>query len=381
MIVILILILCSYYIMKSCDSFELAANYLGRHMPNGMKGATLNAVGSSLPELMTTIFFLFLYHDIEGFSSGVATCAGSSIYNMIIIPGLCFLAVYFIGVYQKNHTERQTINKITVERQTLIRDGFFFILAQTGLIYVLSQNQIGWMSGVILLSSYILYLMVHFKNYLSHKKNYVPSERDDHAHEVGQKTHVIKDILTCNFFGLFFNRKKLNTHRAWVILSLSVTIMGVACYGLTEAINIIAQFFGIESFFAAIVLAAAATSIPDTILSIKDALNGKFDDAFSNAFGSNIFNITIGIGLPLLCYSLIFGPIIISSGDLPVRSLQIFIFLASLITFATFLSQHKIGIGKISLLLCVYIVWIIFVVSYAFEIKGLLSLFSWIFQL
>ena len=40
------------------------------------------------------------------------------------------------------------------------------------------------------------------------------------------------------------------------------------------------------SFF----IAAVASSIPDTILSFYDAKKGQFDDAFSNAFGSNIFD-------------------------------------------------------------------------------------------
>ena len=35
-------------------------------------------------------------------------------------------------------------------------------------------------------------------------------------------------------------------------------------------------------------IAAVASSIPDTILSYYDAKKGQFDDAFSNAFGSNI---------------------------------------------------------------------------------------------
>ena len=47
-----------------------------------------------------------------------------------------------------------------------------------------------------------------------------------------------------------------------------------------------------------------ASSIPDTILSVKDAQNKKYKDAFSNAYGSNIFDICIGIGLPVLIYLL-----------------------------------------------------------------------------
>ena len=49
--------------------------------------------------------------------------------------------------------------------------------------------------------------------------------------------------------------------------------------------------------------------LPDTFLSVKDAVNGKFYDSFSNAYGSNMFDICIGLGLPLLVYTSIHGTI------------------------------------------------------------------------
>ena len=55
----LILITC-IIIWRACDGFEMASNYLGRNMKEGIKGATINAIGSSLPELFTTLFFLFI---------------------------------------------------------------------------------------------------------------------------------------------------------------------------------------------------------------------------------------------------------------------------------------------------------------------------------
>ena len=48
---------------------------------------------------------------------------------------------------------------------------------------------------------------------------------------------------------------------------------------------------GVHIFVVGFVVAAIASSFPDTLLSIKDAQKGKYMDAFSNAFGSNIFDI------------------------------------------------------------------------------------------
>ena len=43
-------------------------------------------------------------------------------------------------------------------------------------------------------------------------------------------------------------------------------------------------------------------------LSIKDAENNQFNDSFSNTYGSNIFDICVGIGLPIFIYSLFNEP-------------------------------------------------------------------------
>ncbi|MDC0201882.1 hypothetical protein OAJ56_01425 [Flavobacteriales bacterium] len=90
---------------------------------------------------------------------------------------------------------------------------------------------------------------------------------------------------------------------------ISVAIIGASCYWLVLATESISHFLGISLFFTAFIVAAVASSIPDTIFSVKDAQNNRFIDSFSNAYGSNIFDICIGIGLPVLVYSLIYEPI------------------------------------------------------------------------
>ena len=75
-------------IWRSSNGFEVASDYLGRKMPPGIKGATLNAVASSMPEFLTTIFFLFYLRDAEGFSGGLGVTSGSALFNLLIIPAL-----------------------------------------------------------------------------------------------------------------------------------------------------------------------------------------------------------------------------------------------------------------------------------------------------
>ena len=70
-----------------------------------------------------------------------------------------------------------------------------------------------------------------------------------------------------------------------------------------ESVILSAQSLGVAPYFTAVILGAAATSVPDTILSYKDAMKGDYDDAVANAIGSNIFDICVALGLPLALYT------------------------------------------------------------------------------
>ena len=47
-------------------------------------------------------------------------------------------------------------------------------------------------------------------------------------------------------------------------------------------------------------IVAAGTSVPDAISSVVVAKSGEGDMAVSNAIGSNVFDILLGLGLPFL---------------------------------------------------------------------------------
>ena len=64
---IIIIIICSYLIWKSSASFDIASSYLTRNLNEGIKGPTINAIASSLPELLISFIFLFYIGDLEGF--------------------------------------------------------------------------------------------------------------------------------------------------------------------------------------------------------------------------------------------------------------------------------------------------------------------------
>eukprot|EP00038_Savillea_parva_P031630 m.88945 g.88945 ORF g.88945 m.88945 type:complete len:757 (-) comp9776_c1_seq1:103-2373(-) len=62
---------------------------------------------------------------------------------------------------------------------------------------------------------------------------------------------------------------------------------------------------GIDDYVMGLVIVAAGTSIPDALSSILVAQDGAGSMAVSNAIGSNVFDINLGIGIPFMLRALI----------------------------------------------------------------------------
>ena len=90
---LVLIFLCGYVIWRAGDTFLEGSNYIGRNLRDGVKGATINAVASSMPELFIALFFLFFLKDVTGFSGGLGASFGSVLFNSLIIPSTAVLGV------------------------------------------------------------------------------------------------------------------------------------------------------------------------------------------------------------------------------------------------------------------------------------------------
>ena len=160
---LLLIAFCGYIIWRAGDTFLEGSNYIGRNLRDGVKGATINAVASSMPELFIALFFLFFLKDVSGFSGGVGTSFGSVLFNSLIIP-----SVAIIGVLSK--TKKLSVD---VSKKIIIRDGCWLLLVEFVLIYFIQQGQITWFESVILLLIYsrnfIFILLTYLKKILFQK--------------------------------------------------------------------------------------------------------------------------------------------------------------------------------------------------------------------
>jgi len=342
--------LISVDISQVCDPFADAAQWIGEtfRIPGSIRGATLDAIASSMPELFSGIFFVIvalsavesgennqaarIAAGAEGFSSTIATCAGSAVYNMILIPAFCALVISF------TRKERPTID---VDDEVISRDGIWFVCCQILLIFFLFQDSMSWWMGGVFLLLYLMYVLQLCGDARKYrivrsvlKKRFEQHGADESAGAVmkalkaeGLKVGPAMIVRAQDDFaenglarvddteppegaaGAFFGCISIPLTKAtvWGIIVSTTIMAAVACYFLVEATIATAEVLHVNAFFVAVILAAAASSVPDTFLAIAAARRGDDSGAVSNAFGSNIFDICICLSVPLFVNSYLTG--------------------------------------------------------------------------
>lgn len=80
--------------------------------------------------------------------------------------------------------------------------------------------------------------------------------------------------------------------------TMSIVWVMILTYVMTEAAKLAGCYIGIPSSVMGLTVLAAGTSVPDALASIAVVREGRGDMAVSNAIGSNVFDILLGLGLP-----------------------------------------------------------------------------------
>ena len=230
--------------------------------------------------------------------------------------------------------------------------------------------------GLVLMALYCVYFAVLMKGIRGDDDSQDDDEDDDDDEEA---RGLIGSLLTFDFHQLLYNGRKFTPRSAWVVLICATATIAGACYLLSESVILSAEALHVEPYFTAVIFGAAATSVPDTVLSYKDAMKGDYDDAVANAIGSNIFDVCVALGFPLALYSglqlLQGGTGIIAlehEGPGGVQDLRIILVILSVVIVGMFVSAPKknsedgtlllIGKGHGFGLIGLYVAWTAFVV-------------------
>ena len=270
----------------SADRFVAGAVALSHRfgIPPIVIGIVVIGFGTSAPELLISTISAW-----EG-NSGLAigNAIGSNIANIALIIGITAM-----------------LTPIVVSTGTLTRE-FPVLLIATGLTwFLLNDNNLNWLDGLILIGGLFIALAILAYTALRTKQN----EADQPSQ---QAAYSVSEAFLWTFLGL-------------VLLLISSKIL------VSSSINL-AHYFGVSDVIIGLTIVAIGTSLPELAASITGAIKHHSDLAIGNVVGSNIFNTLGVIGVPGLIQSYTV-PNEILSRDLPIMlGITLLFMLLSLIT-------------------------------------------------
>ncbi len=247
-------------LIKSADYFTDAAEKIGLHygIPPFIIGVTIIALGTSLPEIATSILAV-----IQGYPEIVmGNVAGSNIANILLV-----LAISAIIGKQLN------VNKdiINIDLPILLGSVIFLFLTTLDGLFTLAD-------AVIALVALFTYLFYNAK-----------TGRKVNAKELKELKEIKEEE----------KKKKLPFRYPLVLLISGVFIYFSAKYTI-DAVIALSTILQIGAEIIAISAIALGTSLPELVVSGVAAKKGKADIAIGNVTGSNIFNALGVTGIPAL---------------------------------------------------------------------------------
>ena len=286
----LIALVISFYLLAEVSDryFVVSLDKLSNRlkMSHDMAGATFMAIGSSAPELFVAVIALIKPGDHDAI--GVGTIVGSALFNLLVIVGAAAV-----------------VKNSLIAWQPVIRDLLFYAIAILGLYYVLYNGEVRLYEAGILMAFYGVYVFAVFKwrDWFNYKELDEDPEEEEDEEKTGWKV-IFKplDWLLAKFFP--------SADHYLMVFGISIILIALLCWVLVESAIGISVILDIPEVVIALTVLAVGTSVPDMVSSVIVAKQGRAGMAVSNAIGSNIFDIFIGLGLPWLVKILIIDDVI-----------------------------------------------------------------------
>lgn len=218
------------------------------NISNFVIGATLVAVGTSLPEMAVS-----MSASMQGSADiAVANVIGSTIFNISLVLGIVFIIA----------------KKISPKRDIFAKDSAWSLFPILIFVLMSLDKKIDFIDGM-----FFIFLMLAYVLFLT-KSNKVDNE--------------IEELI---------DKENFSWKKSLLLLSIGFIFVIIgADYSISSATSI-ARSFGISEWIIGLFLVAFGTSLPELTISVKSALNNNSDLAIGNIIGSNVANFTMVLGL------------------------------------------------------------------------------------
>jgi len=154
-------------------------------------------------------------------------------------------------------------------------------------------------------------------------------------------TYPIVAVLYCTLPDVRKDKYKRSYKIAILEFALSLFWIGAFSNLLYECTVVLSNTFNIDPDDSAITVLAAGTSIPDLLSSYIVARHGEGDMAVSSSIGSNIFDVTVGLPLPWMCYNLIYGRTVEVDNDALISSVMLLVVMLLLVVLVMILMKWR----------------------------------------
>jgi cation:H+ antiporter len=211
-------------------------------------GATIVALGTSLPEMAASIFA-----SAQGKSDlAVANVIGSTIFNIALVLGVVFIMA----------------KKILPERDMFAEDSSWALFPILTFLVVGFDGVISRWEGFIYLMMMGAYLLFLTKN----ADSFTDGIDEDKS----------KESFDWVSTGL------------WLGFGFVLVIVGA--HFTVESASVIARNFGVSEWIIGLFLVALGTSLPELVVSIQAVKKNNSDMILGNIIGSNVANFTVVLG-------------------------------------------------------------------------------------
>ena len=315
---IVILLVGFVIIVKSSDILVDAASSLALRLrvPKMLIALTIVSFGTCAPEVAISFRSVANGDGVMAFANVIGSC----IVNVFLIIGLAS----FIRPIKVRHA---TVKK-ELPLLFIVTTVFSILMLDAG-FNPLTPNTFSRSDSLILMllfSMFILYLVgMLFKR---NKKNEEESDKGKFS-----------IIVSC------------------LLLLITIILIIYSSEMIIDSAKAIATTLNISEKAITMTAIVIGTSLPEMIMTVTSAKKGEFDMAIGNIIGTNIFNICIVLGLPIL----IFGNIVLEGfGFIDILA----VFLSSFLLFVFARSEREVSKKEGTIMLIVFVLYYVYMLFF-----------------
>ncbi len=259
----IVLLLIGFVLLVKCsDLFVDAVSSLANNfkVSKMMIALTVAAFGTCAPELAIS------FNSISSGSGNIALAnvLGSNVVNILLIIGL---AAFVNPIKVKDEVIKKELPILLLTTIMFAVSISFHYIFENNMSFIL--NRTDGLIFVFLFSVFIFYIV-----------------------------SIVKSKQ-----GLFeYAKPKYNI---WISILITIVCCAVIVYSsdiVVDNAKILASLLGVSEKIITMTVVVIGTSLPEMTMTVLASKKGEFDIALGNIIGTNIFNIGIVLGLPLLIY-------------------------------------------------------------------------------